>query len=70
MTLSKIKFQKEFQGKSSPFKITDTERNKSMQPFKSQTRLYAQSTLRISNQSNNNLQKILESKNSDDKLKK
>jgi hypothetical protein len=35
MTLSKIKFQKEIQGKSSPFKITDIERNKSMQPFKS-----------------------------------
>ena len=35
MTLSKIKFQKEFQGKTSPFRITDIERNKSMEPFKS-----------------------------------
>lgn len=39
-TLSKIKFQKEYQGKKVPFKITDNQRIASMKPYRSKVALF------------------------------
>ena len=43
-TLSKMRFQKEFQGKHVPFRIEDNERNRSMKPYRSKSRLFALQT--------------------------
>lgn len=43
-TLGKMRFQKEVQGKHVPFRIQDSERNKSMKPYRSKSRLFALQT--------------------------